>query len=73
MSDLGVPLVCAGGVGDESQYVGALKLGYGAVQLGTRFIATQECRAHNDYKSAIVEATAEDIVLTTRISGVGVL
>jgi len=72
MADLGVPLVCAGGVGDEVQYVDALQLGYGAVQLGTRFIATQECRAHNDYKSAIVDAKAEDIVLTTRISGVPV-
>ena len=72
MSDLGVPLVCAGGIGDENQYIEALNLGYGAVQLGTRFIATQECRAHNDYKAAIVEAKAEDIVLTTRISGVPV-
>ena len=50
----------------------ALQLGYGAVQLGTRFIATQECRAHADYKTAIVDAAAEDIVLTTRISGVPV-
>ena len=72
MSDLGVPLVCAGGIGDEAGYVEALKQGYGAVQMGTRFIATQECRAHNDYKNAIVEARAEDIVLTTRISGVPV-
>ena len=72
MADLGVPLVCAGGVGDERQFVDALQLGYGAVQLGTRFIATQECRAHADYKTAIVDAAAEDIVLTTRISGVPV-
>ena len=72
MADLGVPLVCAGGIGDESQYIDALSLGYGAVQLGTRFIATEECRAHSDYKSAIVDANAEDIVLTTRISGVPV-
>jgi len=72
MSDLGVPLVCAGGIGDEAGYVEALEQGYGAVQMGTRFIATQECRAHNDYKNAIVEARAEDIVLTTRISGVPV-
>jgi nitronate monooxygenase len=72
MADLGVPLVCAGGVGDEAAYVDALNIGYGAVQMGTRFIATQECLAHNDYKEAIVNAEAEDIVLTTRISGVPV-
>jgi nitronate monooxygenase len=72
MADLGVPLVCAGGVGDEAAYVDALKIGYGAVQMGTRFIATEECLAHNDYKQAIIKAEAEDIVLTTRISGVPV-
>jgi nitronate monooxygenase len=72
MADLGVPLVCAGGIGDEAAYVEALKLGYGAVQMGTRFIATEECRAHIDYKRAIIEAHADDIVLTSRISGVPV-
>jgi nitronate monooxygenase len=72
LSDLGVPLVCAGGVGDEAAFVRALEIGYAAVQLGTRFIATEECHAHPDYKHAILEAHADDIVLTTRISGVPV-
>ena len=72
LAELGVPLVCAGGVGDESAFVSALELGYGAVQIGTRFIATKECLAHNDYKNAIIEAKADDIVLTSRISGVPV-
>ena len=49
-----------------------LDMGYAGVQLGTRFIATNECRAHADYKAAIVNAHASDIVLTTRISGVPV-
>ena len=72
LADLGVPLVCAGGIGDEQAFVDALGIGYAAAQLGTRFIATTECRAHNDYKQAIVEAKARDIVLTERISGVPV-
>lgn len=72
MADLGVPLVCAGGIGDEAGFVDALDIGYAAAQLGTRFIATRECRAHNDYKQAIVDAKARDIVLTERISGVPV-
>jgi nitronate monooxygenase len=70
--DLGVPLVCAGGIGDPAGFVDALRLGYQGAQLGTRFIATAECRAHADYKQAIVDATAADIVLTDRISGVPV-
>src|SRR5436309_879301 len=72
LSDLGVPVVCAGGIGDEEDFVRALRMGYAAVQMGTRFIATTECTAHPDYKRAIVEADADGIVLTERITGVPV-
>lgn len=72
MSDLQVPLVLAGGVGDEAAFVDALAMGYAGVQMGTRFIASVECSAHDDYKQAIVDAAADDIVLTERISGVPV-
>jgi len=47
-----------------------LGLGYDGVQLGTRFIATAECRAHQSYKDALVQATGDDIVLTERVTGV---
>ncbi len=70
LGDLGVPLICAGGIGDESDFVAALGLGYAGAQLGTRFIATTECRAHDDYKHAILEAGEDDIVLTDKLSGV---
>ncbi len=70
--DLDVPLVCAGGIGDEEAFADALGIGYSGVQMGTRFIATRECRAHDDYKQAILKARAKDIVLTDRISGVPV-
>jgi nitronate monooxygenase len=69
---LGVPLVAAGGVGAPDDFRAMLDLGYAAVQLGTRFIATPECKAHDDYKRAIVKAEARDIVLTNRITGVPV-
>jgi nitronate monooxygenase len=72
LADLGVPLVCAGGVGDEQTFVRMLDLGYAGVQMGTRFIATEECRAHADYKAAILRAHEDDIVLTEKISGVPV-
>ncbi|MGH7608162.1 MAG: NAD(P)H-dependent flavin oxidoreductase [Gemmatimonadales bacterium] len=70
LADLGVPLVCAGGVGDAADFVAALRLGYAGVQIGTRLIATDECGAHPDYKQAIVRATEADIVLTARVTGV---
>jgi nitronate monooxygenase len=70
LGDLGVPLVCAGGIGTPAEFVAALRLGYDGVQMGTRFIATTECTAAQPYKRAIVEATEEDIVLTERVTGV---
>jgi nitronate monooxygenase len=70
LSGYGVPLVCAGGVGDEAGFAAALRMGYAGVQLGTRFIATDECRAAPEYKQAIVNADEGDIVLTERVTGV---
>jgi nitronate monooxygenase len=70
LADLNVPLVCAGGIGDEADFVSALRMGYAGVQMGTRFIATAECGAHADYKQAIVDAKESDIVLTERVTGV---
>ncbi|MEM7482328.1 MAG: nitronate monooxygenase [Acidobacteriota bacterium] len=72
VADLGLPVVCAGGIGTEQNFVEALKLGYAGVQMGTRFIATEECRAADAYKQAILEADADDIVLSERITGVPV-
>ncbi len=72
LGDLDLPLICAGGIGGEENFVHALRLGYAGVQMGTRFIATPECRAHDDYKNAIVHARETDVVLTERITGVPV-
>lgn len=72
VGDLGLPVVCAGGIGDEREFVQALRLGYAGAQLGTRFIATTECRASTAYKHAILRADEDDIVLTERITGVPV-
>lgn len=72
LADLGAPVVCAGGIGDERAFVRALQTGYAAVQMGTRFIAAEECTAHPDYKQAIVAAGEDDVILTERITGVPV-
>jgi len=72
MRDLGVPLIAAGGISTQEQVHAAMMLGYQGVQMGTRFIATRECNAHEDYKKAIISAHEADIVLTEKISGVPV-
>jgi nitronate monooxygenase len=69
---LGLPVVCAGGIGDAAGFAEALRLGYAGAQLGTRFIATPECRASDQYKQAILDATEETIVHTERLTGVPV-
>ena len=72
VGDLGVPVVCAGGVGTPDEFARALSLGYAGVQMGTRFIATRECTASEAYKRAIVGAREEDVVLSERLTGVPV-
>lgn len=67
--DCGLPLVCAGGIATPAEFKQALELGYSAVQMGTRFIATTECSAPLPYKQAILDAGEQDIVLSERISG----
>lgn len=72
LADFNVPLICAGGVGDERDFHQAMKLGYAGVQMGTRFIATEECTASVSYKKAILAAREQDIVHSERITGVPV-
>ena len=72
LSPFGLPVVSAGGVGDAQEFTRQLRIGYAAVQLGTRFIATPECKASDAYKQAILDADADDIVMTERLRGVPV-
>lgn len=70
LHDLHVPLICAGGVGNEMDFKKALDIGYAGIQMGTRFIATFECAEKENYKKAIVDAQEKDIVLTERVTGI---
>jgi len=72
IGDLGLPVVCAGGIGTELEFTDVLRLGYAGVQMGTRFIATDECTASVEYKQAIVDAQEGDIVHSERLTGVPV-
>lgn len=72
LKGLGLPLVCAGGVGDKQGYEEMLSLGYEGVQMGTRFIASKECEVPLPYKEAIIRAHKEDIVFSLNLTGVKV-
>ena len=70
LKSFGLPLVAAGGISTKAQIEDALHIGYEAVQMGTRFVASKECKAPEEYKQAIVNANASDIVRTERVTGV---
>ena len=64
-----IPVVAAGGIADARGVVAALALGADGVQMGTRFVATSECAAHQNFKDAIVKATDTDTAITGRKLG----
>ena len=72
LADLGLPLICAGGIGSEKELGDALRIGYDGVQMGTRFIATTECTMPEGYKEAIVKSGEEDIDWTVKLTGIPV-
>ncbi|WP_394329856.1 NAD(P)H-dependent flavin oxidoreductase [Bradyrhizobium mercantei] len=63
------PIVLAGGIGDGHALRAAEALGCDLAYMGTKFIATRESMADNRYKQMLVDATADDILLTTAFTG----
>jgi nitronate monooxygenase len=61
----GVPVIAAGGIADSRGVRAALALGAQGVWLGTRFLATVESGAHDDFKKRLLSASATDTVYTT--------
>ena len=58
-----IPVIAAGGIWDHNDIVKFLELGASGVQMGTRFIGTYECDAHDNFKKVLLEAKKEDILL----------
>jgi nitronate monooxygenase len=59
-----LPLLAAGGIGDPAVARAALAGGAAAVVMGTRFVASDESAAHEDYKARLTKALGEDTVMT---------
>lgn len=58
-----IPVIAAGGIWDKGDIEQMMALGARGVQMGTRFIATHECDAHENFKKVLLEAKKEDIQL----------
>lgn len=59
-----IPMFVAGGIATGKMVAHALLMGASGVQLGTRFVMTEECRAHENFKMAFRRANARDAVAT---------
>ena len=64
-----VPVIAAGGIGDSRGIAAAFALGAQAVQMGTRFVVSEECIAHENYKDFVVKAKDRSTVVTGRTTG----
>lgn len=61
-----VPLIAAGGIADGRGMLAAMILGADGVQIGSRFVASQESSAHQDFKQEVVKAKEGDTLLTLK-------
>ena len=64
--ELEIPIVASGGMADGRSLVAALALGADAINMGTRFMATQEAPCHPNVKEALLKATELDTRLVMR-------
>ena len=64
-----IPVIAAGGIADGRGIAAAFMLGAEAVQMGTRFVATQECNVHENYKQKVIKAKDIDSEVTGMSTG----
>lgn len=64
-----IPVIAAGGIADGRGIAAAFMLGAKGVQMGTRFIVTNECQVHENYKDMIIKARDIDTRVTGRTTG----
>jgi NAD(P)H-dependent flavin oxidoreductase YrpB (nitropropane dioxygenase family) len=70
VDSVSIPVLASGGIGDGRGLLAALALGAEGVEMGTRFIATQECiHANEKYKQAILDSKETDTVIIKRTLG----
>ncbi|NVO21651.1 MAG: nitronate monooxygenase [Bacteroidetes bacterium] len=58
-----IPVIAAGGIYDGSDIAEFMRLGADGVQMGTRFVTTNECDASDEFKQAYINSRKEDIVI----------
>ena len=64
-----IPVLAAGGIADGRGVAASFMLGAQGVQVGTRFLAAEECQIHPTYKQLVVDAKDTDSIVTGRFTG----
>lgn len=63
-----IPVIAAGGIGDERGVCAAFALGAQGVQVGTRFLVANECVIHENYRNMVLGAKESDTVVTGAVA-----
>ncbi|KDR94101.1 enoyl-[acyl-carrier protein] reductase II [Peptoclostridium litorale DSM 5388] len=69
VDSVSLPVIAAGGIGDARGMVASFALGAEGVQIGTRFVCSDECVVHENYKNAIIGAKDRDAIVGGRSTG----
>ncbi|TYC50209.1 DUF561 domain-containing protein [Weissella muntiaci] len=64
-----IPVIAAGGIADGRGAAAAFMLGASGIQMGTRFLASEESEVHADFKAAVVKAKDIDTLVTGELMG----
>ncbi len=64
-----IPVIAAGGIADGRGIVATFALGASGVQIGTRFICSDECNVHENYKNMVLKSKDRDAIVTGRTTG----
>ncbi|HNX65095.1 MAG TPA: enoyl-[acyl-carrier-protein] reductase FabK [Oscillospiraceae bacterium] len=64
-----IPVIAAGGIADGRGIAASFMLGAEGVQVGTAFLASEECKIHENYKKLVVDAKDTDSIVTGRFTG----
>lgn len=64
-----IPVIAAGGIGDGRGIVATFALGASGFQIGTRFICSEECNVHENYKNLVLKSKDRDAIVTGRSTG----
>ncbi|MDE6664640.1 MAG: enoyl-[acyl-carrier-protein] reductase FabK [Ruminococcus sp.] len=64
-----IPVIAAGGIADGRGMAASFMLGAEGVQIGTRFLASEECQIHQTFKDLVIKAKDTDNIVTGRYTG----